>query len=328
MSEFRSPDWIWINGAVVPWADACVHVYSETATRGANVFEGIRAYWHEETREYYTLFLSEHLRRLYQSAKLLRFPTTVTATELAEGMIQLLRALDYGEHVYLRPTIYVNDSRGQGVGATDVSTGVYAVCFPAPRPGGTVGIRCGVSTWRRPGDLTLSPRIKSGAGFLNFRLARVEAAERGFDDMIMLNERDTVAEATSANIFIVRSGVAITPPVTVGLLEGVTRARLLRLLPDTLNVPVVEREIGRTELYAADEIFLCSTLQEIRPVLQIDGFQVGDGVPGPVTSRVRELYLQRCEAGPHAPPGWLYRMSTAPSERPGLLGRASISGSR
>jgi branched-chain amino acid aminotransferase len=309
--EFRSPEWIWINGAVVPWADACVHVYSETAVRGANVFEGIRAYWHEETCEYYALFLSEHLRRLAQSAKLLRFPTTTTDTELCDGMAQLLHALDFREHVYLRPTLYLDDARGQGAGAIDVSTGAYVVCFQAPRPAGTAGIRCGVSSWRRPSDLTLSPRIKSGAGFLSLRLARVEAAERGFDDVIMLNERGTVAEATGANVVIVRSGVAITPPVTVGLLEGVTRARLLQLLPGALDTQVVEREIGRSELYAADEIFLCSTLHEIRPVVQIDGFQVGNGAPGPVTSLVRDYYLQQCEAGPGASPGWLQPMSKA-----------------
>src|SRR5215831_14688732 len=226
-----TPEALWFNGAVVPWATATVHIWSETAARGANVFEGIRAYWDEETRAYHALSLPEHMRRLTQSARLLRFPAGPAVTQLCDGMGQLLAALDFGEHAYLRPTLFLDDARGQGAGATDVSAGAYIVCFRAPRPAGTGTIRCGVSTWRRPGDLTLSPRIKSGAGFLSLRLARIEAAERGFDDMIMLNDRGTVAEATGANVFVVRDGVTITPPATVGILEGITRARLLNLLP-------------------------------------------------------------------------------------------------
>jgi len=307
----RSPEYMWLGGAVVRWADAQVHAWSEVATRGASVFEGIRAYWHDETRSYYALSYPEHIRRLYQSAKLLRFPPTVDAAGLTAGVAELLSKLDYREHAYVRPTLYLDDSRGQGAGATDVSTGAYVVCFRMPRPADRGGIRCGVSSWRRPGDLTLSPRIKSGAGFLGLRLPRIEAAERGFDDMIMLNERGTVAEATGANVFIVRDGVAITPPVTVGLLEGVTRARLLRLLPDTLGVPVVEREIGRSELYAADEVFLCSTMHEILPVLDVDGFAIGDGTAGAVTTLAMRHYQRNCDAGPDAEPGWLERLTPA-----------------
>lgn len=306
-----TPKALWFNGAVVPWATATVHVWSETAARGANVFEGIRAYWHEETRAYYALSLPEHLRRLTQSARLLRFPACPADTQLCAGMGQLLSALDFGEHAYLRPTLFLDDAHGQGAGATDVSTGAYILCFRASRPAGTAAIRCGVSTWRRPNDLTLSPRVKSGAGFLSLRLARIEAAERGVDDVIMLNDRGTVAEATGANVFVVRAGVAITPPVTVGILEGITRARLLGQLPGEVGVPAVEREIGRSELYAADEIFLCSTLHEIQPVVEIDGFTVGDGKPGPVASLIRDWYLRNCEAGPRAPDGWLAPLTRA-----------------
>jgi branched-chain amino acid aminotransferase len=296
---------MWFNGQIVRWAEARVHIWSETAARGANVFEGIRAYWHEETATYYACALPEHLRRLYQSAKLLRFPTAFGADALSQAMADLLYALDFDAHAYLRPTLYLDDSFGGGVGALDVTAGAYVLCFRMPHPDAATGIRCGVSTWHRPSDLTLSPRVKSGAGFMSLRLARIEAAERGFDDAILLNERGTVAEASGDNIFIVRSGVAITPPVGVGLLEGVTRGLLVRLLPEALGIPVVEREIGRSELYAADEVFLCGTLHEIQPVIDIDGFVVGEGSPGPVTVRLRELYRRHCQAGPEAPAGWL-----------------------
>lgn len=307
--EIRSPDHLWFNGTVVPWAEARLHPWSEAATRGASVFEGIRAYWHAGSSAYWALTLDEHLERLYQSAKLLRFPPTVGRDELTAGIVDLLATLDYRQHAYLRPTLYLDDSHGGGAGATDVTTGAYVVCFRAGRPPEPLTYRCGVSSWRRPGDLTLSPRIKSGAGFLSLRLPRIEAAERGFDEMIMLNDRDTVAEATGANVFIVRGGIAITPPVTVGLLEGVTRARLLRVLPDALGVPVVEREIGRSELYAADEVFVCSTLHEIVPVVSVDGFPVGDGRPGRITRRAQEHYVRMCESGPDAEPDWLHRLT-------------------
>jgi branched-chain amino acid aminotransferase len=306
-----TPKALWFNGAVVPWAAATVHIWSETAARGANVFEGIRAYWHEETRTYHALSLPEHMHRLAQSARLLRFPSGPADTQLSDGMGQLLADLGFGEHAYLRPTLFLDDARGQGAGATDVSAGAYIVCFRVPRPAGPGTIRCGVSTWRRPGDLTLSPRIKSGAGFLSLRLARIEAAERGFDDMIMLNDRGTVAEATGANVFVVRDGVAITPPPADGLLEGITRARLLSQLPSAVGVPVAEREIGRSELYAADEVFACSTLHEIQPVTEIDGFAIGSGKTGPVTSLIRDWYLRNCEAGPRASDGWLTPLAGA-----------------
>jgi branched-chain amino acid aminotransferase len=305
-----TPEVLWFNGAVVPWVTATVHIWSETSARGANVFEGIRAYWDEETRTYHALSLPEHLHRLAQSARLLRFPDCPAGARLTDGMGQLLAALDFGEHAYLRPTLFLDDAHGQGAGATDADTGAYILCFRAPRPADPA-IRCGVSTWRRPSDLTLSPRIKSGGGFLGLRLARIEATERGFADVIMLNAQGTVAEATGANVFVIRGGVAITPPVTAGILEGITRARLLDLVPGAVGVPVAEREIGRSELYAAEEIFLCSTLHEIQPVVEIDGFTVGDGKPGPVTSLIREWYLRHCEAGPRAPAGWLTPLTAA-----------------
>jgi branched-chain amino acid aminotransferase len=304
-----SPDQIWFNGSVVPWESARLHAWSEAATRGASVFEGIRAYWHAGTGTYWGLSVPEHLNRLYRSARLLRFPPTTGPDRLTAGITDLLTALDYRCDAYVRPTLYLDDSHGGGAGALDVTTGSYVACFRAPRPAGTPALRCGVSSWRRPGDLTLSPRIKSGAGFLSLRLPRIEAAERGFDDMIMLNDRDTVAEATGANVFVVRDGVAITPPVAVGLLEGVTRAHLLRLLPQSLGVPAVEREIGRSELYAADEVFLCSTLHEITPVVEVDGVPVGEGKPGPVTLLAREHYLAVCGGGPDAEPGWLEQLT-------------------
>jgi branched-chain amino acid aminotransferase len=301
-----NPQCLLFNGAVVPWNEAHVHIWSEVAVRGANVFEGIRGYWHPETERLYILALQPHLERLARSAKLLRFPCPDDGV-LKEGIFDLLTALEYREHVYIRPTVYVDSTHGRGVGSTSITGGHFVVVFAIPRSERAEGIRCCVSSWRRGSDLTLSPRIKSGAGFQAFRFSLLEAAERGADEAILLNDRGTVAEATGATVFIVRDGKAATPPSTLGILEGITRRFVTSILAE-LDIPVTEREIARTELYDADEVFLCGTLTEIAPVTSIDGWVVGDGRPGEITIACRDRYVECCEAGPDAPEGWLTRV--------------------
>ena len=300
----EKPTHLWFNGAVVPWADGQVHVWSELAIRGASVFEGIRLYWHEPSRCHYALALDEHIDRLFRSARLLRLPTSMTPASLEQAIWDLVAVLDEPNHLYLRPTLYLEEGR-YAYRPEDVVAGTYVVGFPVPRTDRDAGVRVLVSSWRRMPDSVLPPRIKAGGAYLAFRLPLVEAHTRGFDDAILLNERDKVAEATGTALVIVRRGRAVTPPVTAGVLESITLARALRLLSDDLGIPVEEREVDRSELYDADEMFLCGTLAEIRPVVVVDDLELSGGQPGPITTALADRYAEICLAGPDAPPGWL-----------------------
>lgn len=271
-----------MNGNVVPWENGLVHIWSETAIRATNVFEGLRAYWLSDRNCWRIVDWTEHLRRLARSAKLIRIPHSYTESYFALAVRQLLAALPYRENLYVRPTIYVEygpfTARPE-----DVDPGAYVVAFPlSPANSSPRILRCLVSSWRRAGDLTSIPRAKSGAIYNNIRLAKIEASERGFDEAVMLNNAGTVAELTGACIFIVRNGVIATPPVTAGILEGITRSWVLRQAQH-LNISVQERTIDRTELYIADEVFSAGTLTEICPVGQIDDLTIGSGGVGEIT---------------------------------------------
>lgn len=307
MSEER-PAVIWFNGKVVPWADAKVHVWSELAVRGASVFDGIRAFWAREEGSYYALALEEHVRRLFQSAKILRFPTKWTEDRICQGIFELVSVIGTGEPLFLRPTLFIEEGR-YGFRDDDTVTGAYIVGFPLPRAEKVfTGIRCCVSSWRRANDMSIPPRVKAGAFYQGYRLSRVEAMERGYDDVIFMNDKNYVAETSNAALFIVRDGAVFTPPVTADILESVTRRRAIDLLRHEFHLPTEEREVNRTELYIADEVFSCGTLTEIQPVIEVDGLPVGDGRPGPVTARLRERYFAICESGAAAPTGWLTAM--------------------
>lgn len=300
-----TPELIWFNGTLVPWEQARVHVWSELAIRGTNVFEGIRAYWNAEEDRYYILDLDAHLRRLFQSARLLKFPSYSSSAEMRDAIFLLLRTLNFREHAYVRPTLYIELGR-YGFKSEQTTVGAHIAAFPIPHaPELFTGIRCCVSSWRRFGELHLSPRIKAGGAYLGLRLVRIEAAERGLDEAILLNDSGTVAEASGAAVFIVREGRIATPPISAGILESFTRRNVLGLLRNELEMEATEREITRTELYTADEVFLCGTLCEIQPVVEIDGYAIGDGQPGPITERCRDRYLEICEGGVAAPAGWL-----------------------
>jgi branched-chain amino acid aminotransferase len=302
----QPPPKLWFNGSIVPWEEAKVHVWSELAVRGASVFDGIRAFWNEEEGHHHVLNLDAHLNRLFfQSAKILGFPTRYNPEDIRDAIFDLLNALDYREMTFIRPTLFIETGR-YGFQPSDTVTGAYVVSFPMPRSEKVfTGIRCCVSTWRRAGDLSVPPRVKAGAFYQGYRLSRIEVVERGYDEIIFLNSRDMVAETSGASIFIIRDGVAYTPPITADILESITRKRVMELLQKQLDVPVVEREINRTELYIADEVFACGTINEIQPIIEVDNVEVGSGQPGPITVRCRDLYFEICRDGPAAPDGWL-----------------------
>jgi branched-chain amino acid aminotransferase len=280
--------YLYLNGKLVPYDDAKIHVQSAAVKYGASVFEGLRAYWNAAQGELYVFRLQEHIDRLFGSLRLMRMEHQLTREELANSILEVLRKNEVREDVHIRQTAYV-----EADGALD-ATGPVGLAVDA-RPHKVTqkpGITACVSSWVRIADGAMPPRIKCSANYQNGRLAMLEARTNGYEGALLLNGRGKLAEAPGACCFMVRGGVPVTPPVTADILESVTRATLLELCRTELGQTPVEREIDRTELYVADEIFLCGSGWEVTPILSLDKLPFGTGTgPGPVTRTIQASYF-------------------------------------
>lgn len=281
---------IWLDGRLVPLREATVNVLSPTAQFGANVFEGIRCYWSETDGQLYAFRLTEHYKRLLNSIKLLRLEHSFTPQSLQQALMEVVKANEYKEDVAVRQTVFVD---GFGSWSSRGPVNMFVAPIPKPRvqPLQQKGLSACVSTWTRISDRNLSPKVKMGANYMNSRMAQLEAQENGYDTAIFLNEQGTVSEGVGSCLCIVCNKQLITPPDTASVLESITRETLLQLAREVLNIEVVVRNIDRTELYTADEVFLCGSGVELASVVSVDGYTVGDGKIGPFTTSLHQLYL-------------------------------------
>lgn len=279
--------YISLNGEIVPFSDAKIHVMSPAVRYGATVFEGIRGYWNEDRNQLYIFKLREHLVRLQNSMKLMRFEGTYGIEDLEKWVLDLVRKNEIKEDLHIRPQVHVDGEVG-GVNTSE-PLAISIVALPMGRFTKEGGMKAMVSSWRRIDDTVMPPRIKCAANYQNSRLALIEAVNHGYDATIILTRDGKVAEEARACVFICRDGVPITPPVTYGILESITRSTMLRLFSDELNVQPVEREIDRTELYIADEAFFCGSGAEVAPIVSIDGFQLPKGR---LTESIRKVYFE------------------------------------
>jgi branched-chain amino acid aminotransferase len=280
-------EWIWMNGEFVAWEDAQVHVLSHGLHYGTGVFEGIRCY---ETDTGPAVFRhKEHLTRLANSAELFYLPLSYSTEELRTATHELIRRNGL-ESCYIRPLAF----RGYG------EMGLYAQSAPvdvtiAVWPWGAYlgdegkrnGIRAKVSSWRRISPAGLIPHAKASGQYLNSILAKTDAAQSGFDEAILLDEAGVVCEGSGENIFVVQDGELATPGHTASILDGISRNSIIQIGGD-LGYSVVERDIARSELYLADEVFLCGTAAELVPVREIDGHELGE--PGEVTKVIQAKF--------------------------------------
>ncbi len=279
---------VYLDGELVPYGEARIHVQSAAVKYGASVFEGLRAYWNPAHEELYVFRLAEHIDRLFGSMRLMRMAHSLTREELTRSVLDVLRKNEVRTDVHIRQTAYIAAD-----GDLDASGPVGLAVDARPRKvTDRPGIAVGVSSWTRIADGTMPPRIKCSANYQNGRLAMLEARANGYEGALLLNGRGKLAEAPGACCFIVRNGVPATPPVTADILESVTRATLLELFRTELGQTPVEREIDRTELYLADEVFLCGSGWEITPILSIDRLPLGNGQePGPLTRAMQACYF-------------------------------------
>jgi branched-chain amino acid aminotransferase len=295
---------IWMNGSLLPWESATLHVASHGLHYGSGVFEGVRAY---ETTDGSAIFrLTDHLRRLHDSARILGMRLPYSVEELRAGALELVAANGLAE-CYLRPIAFYGFG-GLAVSPRGNPVEVAIVSWPwgayLGEEGQRLGIRAKISSWQRVGPNVIPHTAKATGIYLNSMLAVNEALEAGYDEAILLTADGLVADGSGENIFVVREGVLSTPDLSTSILPGITRDTVVRIARD-LGYEVVERSLIRTDLYLADEVFMCGTAAEVTPLRSVDDVELG---VGPVTEAIRDEYL-RCVRGASVyEPTWLERV--------------------
>ena len=280
--------YILFNGEIIPYNEAKIHVMTPAVRYGANVFEGIRAYWNEKEEELYIFRLREHLSRLKNSAKMMRMDTDLDLMDV-EPVLRIIRANGIREDCHLRYHVYVD---GSGNIYSRSPIGFYVIAVPLGRTKDIHhGIPVGVCFWVRTSDNAIPPRIKCVANYQNSRLAYLEALQNGYDSPLILTANGRVSEGPGAAFFLVRDGIPITPSITCDILESITRDTLIHVFKDKHGLHTQEREIARTELYVADEAFFCGSGWEITPIISIDGIPLDQGNVGPITKTIQKEYF-------------------------------------
>jgi branched-chain amino acid aminotransferase len=283
--------WVFSDGELMRYHDVRIGPMTHALHYGTGCFEGIRAYWNVEREQLYLLQAAAHFDRMRRSARVLRFELPHTTPELVDITLELLRRNELRTDAYVRPLLFAS-SEQIAVRLHNLEQRFLIYTAPLgeyiPLEG---GIRCMTSSWRRISDSAIPARAKVTGAYVNSALAKSEAEENGFDEAIMLTPDGHVSEGSAENLFMLRNGTFVTPPVTDDILEGVTRELLIELIGDHLGLPVIQRSIDRTELYTCDELLLCGTGAQVSPVVDVDRRPVGDGRVGPKTKLLQQLYL-------------------------------------
>lgn len=296
--------WAFFRGELVPLEEAKISVTTHAFNYGTAVFEGIRAYWNAEQEQLYGLDLLAHYQRLHRSGPILQMEVRQSPEELVDITVEMLRRSNMREDAYIRPILY-KSTEAVGVRLHNLDADLVIFTLPFGKYIDTEsGIRAMVSSWRRNDDNAIPARSKITGGYVNGALAKSEAQVNGFDEAIMLTQEGHVSEGSAENLFIVRDGVLITPAVTDNILEGITRRHIMEVAAD-LGIGTVERAIDRTELYQADEVFLCGTGAQLAPVTEIDNRAVGTGSPGPITRRLHKIYFDAVRGRSDTYRSWL-----------------------
>lgn len=305
MADITEVKYIWKNGELINWADATTHVMSHSLHYGSAVFEGARCYTTPDGPAVFRL--RDHMERIARSSRMLLMEPTFSVDEMCDAVRDTIRANELPA-CYIRPLIY----RGygvMGVDPTDAPIDMIVACWPWDAYLGedalANGISIGVSSWRQRSANATPPAIKASGNYLNSALARMEATAHGYGEAVLLNEAGMVCEGTGENIFVVRDGVLSTPPLSDGLLEGITRDTVIQLAID-LDIPVVEESLIRTDLYAADEVFMTGSAAELAPVGAVDGRAIGK--PGEVTMALQKRYFDAVRGALPEYEEWLDRI--------------------
>lgn len=278
---------IWLKGELVHVNDAKINVLAPTSQFGLNVFEGIPCYWNSERKQLYAFRLEDHYKRLFQSSRLLQIHCPYSAEQLKEAFLNVIKANEYCEDLSVRQTLFVD---GLGSWGSDGPTEMFIAPIPrrnTSREYNQKRLKVCVTSWRRISENALSPRIKCGANYINSRYGQREALRNGYDTCLFLNEYGKVSEGPGSCFFMIKNEKVITPQHTDAVLESITRDSIIKLAKH-YGYEVIERKIDRTELYSADEAFLCGSAMELTPILSIDGYGMGQSKIG---EKLHSIYL-------------------------------------
>ena len=281
---------LFMNGEFIPAEQGVIPVRTHGFSYGTGCFEGIRGYWNEQDEQVYLFRLREHYIRFLNSCKILHIALPYNVEQLVELSVELVRRNEFRQDIYLRPVAYKGDQI-IGVRLHDLEDHFIMTAEPMGSYIDINGLHCGVSSWRRIDDNSVPSRAKITGSYVNSAFAKTEAMLNGFDEAIMLTHDGHVSEGSAENIFLVMNGELVTPAVTENILQGVTRDTIIELARRELGRITRERQVDRTELYIAKEIFLCGTGAQIAPVVKVDHRIVGDGQIGPISKAIQSLYF-------------------------------------
>lgn len=297
-------DKIWMDGELVDWRDAKIHVLSHALHYGSGVFEGIRAY--ETARGAAVWHLDEHLKRWFRSAKLYHMDLPYSREAMTEATKEVVRANGL-KACYIRP-VAMRGYGEMGVNPLNAPVNVFVAVWPWGAYLGEdaleLGVRIKIASWRRNSQNSLPSAGKATGQYINSVLAKVESLKAGYDEAIMLNEAGFVTDGSGENVFVVRDGVLTTPPTQAGCLDGITRLSLITIARD-LGYEVREENLVRTDLYNADEVFFSGTAAEITPIREVDDRIVGEGHRGPVTKELQGAFFAATKGETEKYAGWL-----------------------
>jgi len=285
------PKYAFFKGNFVPIENAKVSIMTHAFNYGTGCFEGIRAYWNADENQLFVFRLLEHFQRLHRSCKILHIRLPYSPEELSDLLVELLRREGYREDCYIRPIAYKADEI-IGVRLHNLTDEFAMFATPFGRYiEGELGARVMISPWRRVDDNAIPARAKITGSYINSALSKTAAAMAGCDEAIVLTHDGHVSEGSAENLFLVRNGKLITPPVTDDILEGITRETVMEVARAEFGLETEVRHVDRSELYTADEAFFCGTGVQIEPIVEIDHRIIGDGKMGPITQKIYDLYF-------------------------------------
>ena len=280
----------YFEGKIVLFADAKVSVATHALNYGTAAFGGLRGYWNADLKKLFVFRPFDHYRRFLNSSKILCMELPYTPESLTKITINLLKADNWQQDVYIRPLAYKADE-GIGVRLHDLRDEVSIFATPLGAYGKNEdGSHVTFSSWRRVDDNVIPARGKISGAYANSALVKTDAVRAGFDEALVLDQNGHISEGSAMNVFIIRDGTLITPPVNDNILEGITRRTVLELAKNELGIPVLERSIDRTEAFICDEMFMAGTAAQVTVVAKVDHRPIGDGKMGPITAKLRTLF--------------------------------------
>jgi branched-chain amino acid aminotransferase len=278
------------EGKIVPLADAKINIATHGFLYGTAVFGGIRGYWNEEKKRLFVFRPYDHYRRLLHSARMMAMSTIYDEESLIELTLEVLRTDNYQQDIYMRPTFYKSDM-GIGVRLHDLKDEFCLFTMPYEKyVKNDTNAHVTISSWRRIDDNMIPARGKVAGAYANSALIKTDANRAGFDEALVLDQNGHVSEGSAMNVFMIRDGVVVTPPVTDNILEGITRKSVIDILQNEIGLQVVERSIDRTEVSIAEEFFMTGTAAQIMAVTKVYHRPIGRGEMGPITTKLRILY--------------------------------------